>query len=559
MNTRTLSALAAVVVAQAASGQVIEATARLTNAQFSANNVDNYNETAIAVSRINPSHLITGCNYQPYPIGGSRRVFYGISTTGILGASPFSETGYVPTAYPSTYKWFDPTAGASQTTDTLFFGCLMNDDTSANPPGAFFLWRNAPATGTLSATPHTQTGFFSVGSSFDDKGFIAIGPGPSSGANVEQTYYGFARRSQLCEGSPIDYVMWRRWDTHSPSPLQPENATRILPGDLDPAWNPDCQRQGRAPATAIIQSGSKVGGLAMAYRQMESQVGGQRIEFCFNANPTGSVSGWSNRIVLNQIPPPGIPETIFGISDDSIPGSFTAPNYPSIAVDRTNPNVVYVAFVGSLDSNFGDQNVDVYVARIDITPEQPTFQVARITDAMLGDPAGTDQFFPAVTADIYGGINLAYIRIDPTGGAIPRPLMSIRYARLPTFTANPIVRVLTPDFYTPQDPFSSNPVVQRIGEYISIDSSSCLVYVSYFRTEPEDSENHLTNVYVTRLSLCIADVNDSGEVDPVDAGAFASAYVNQSSQADVNQDGTCNATDISAFLNAYTCGCGTPQ
>ena len=48
---------------------------------------DAYNETSVSVSRVNPNHLIVACNYQRPPFFGNfRKLYYGISTTGILGS-----------------------------------------------------------------------------------------------------------------------------------------------------------------------------------------------------------------------------------------------------------------------------------------------------------------------------------------------------------------------------------------------------------------------------------------------------------------------------------------
>lgn len=185
-----------------------------------------------------------------------------------------------------------------------------------------------------------------------------------------------------------------------------------------------------------------------------------------------------------------------------------------------------------------------------------TVEVKRITDAMLGDDPGVDQFFPVVTVDGFGGINLAYVRMDNVEAMVPP--MRVMYTRMPNWNTMPtpdVTLALTPSFPVPHLP--SNPTLQGIDEYISIASSGCLIYVSHFECEPEFNYS-TTNVYVTRISICIADVDDNGLVEIDDVAEFGSAYASHTTPADVNRDGVCNAGDIAAFLNAYSCGCGTP-
>ncbi len=131
------------------------------------------------------------------------------------------------------------------------------------------------------------------------------------------------------------------------------------------------------------------------------------------------------------------------------------------------------------------------------------------------------------------------------------PTVDVSYARIPQFpipanTQLATVR-LTPQYQIfPQ----SGP---RIGDYITIDSSGCLVYVCYPKVEP--GLGNRCNVYITRISQCDADVDDSGGVDTNDVGAFAVEFSQASQKADMNSDGMHNSLDVERFLNAYTCGC----
>jgi hypothetical protein len=136
--------------------------------------------------------------------------------------------------------------------------------------------------------------------------------------------------------------------------------------------------------------------------------------------------------------------------------------------------------------------------------------------------------------------------------------MSIMYVRLAEFgsVTDTSILALTPTFLIPHDPAELSS--QGIDEYISIASSGCLIYACYPQCESESGYD-TTNMYISRISICPADVDDNGRVEPGDVSAFGIAFSSQAPAADVNRDGVCTGTDAQYFLNAYTCGCGTPQ
>lgn len=103
-------------------------------------------------------------------------------------------------------------------------------------------------------------------------------------------------------------------------------------------------------------------------------------------------------------------------------------------------------------------------------------------------------------------------------------------------------------------PFTTFPITgPRIGDYIAMDSNGCAVYVAYPKVE--SGTDNVCNVYVTRISLCDADIDDSGLVNLSDVGAFAMEFSQSTHKSDLNSDGAHNALDVERFLNAYTCGC----
>ena len=353
--------------------------------------------------------------------------------------------------------------------------------------------------------------------------------------------------------------MWDRWSLSTP----PGQLTLHDEQNIDPPGNPTppCDRQAVGVAPLVVRSGPNAGRLVVAYRLGTSPEFARRIEWCYHNGPVaGSPDGWSSAGILSSTTVPLPPEPIHGYNGDSLAGAFEAQNFPSIAADPNNPDVVYISFAGSATAvaTGHDQNVDIYIARVQfVGTEEHTVEVKRITDEMLGELAGSDQFFPVVTVDGYGGINLAYVWLDITEVA-NMAYMRIKYTRMPNWSTLPtpdVTLALTPYFPVPHLP--SNPAQQGIDEYISIASSGCLIYVSHFECEPEFNYS-TTNVYVTRLSICPADVDDNGLVEIDDVAAFGAAYASQANPADVNRDGLCNASDIAAFLNAYACGCGTP-
>ena len=60
---------------------------------------------------------------------------------------------------------------------------------------------------------------------------------------------------------------------------------------------------------------------------------------------------------------------------------------------------------------------------------------------------------------------------------------------------------------------------------------------------------------IETTAVCIADLNDDGELDFIDISTFVSAFGNADPIADLNNDGQHDFIDISAFVAAFTAGC----
>jgi hypothetical protein len=285
---------------------------------------------------------------------------------------------------------------ASPTTDHLFVGSVVRPLTGA--PMGFVVWRNDAGTGTLNAA----TEIFDPPDAADDKGFLAVGPPPGGGS--ERTYLAFTRRfmPDPCFGS--DYLAWRDWQlANPPQPnLLAGDPLRIDPGNPGPA----CDRRGFGVAPLVIPAGANVGRLVVAYRAGGVLDFSKNVETCYT-DPT-SQTGWGVEDVLDETLSQ---EAIFGFDPGmSLPGPSQFQTFPSIAIDPNDPTIVYVAFAGSdtadgLPNNPVNQNIDLYIARsttggVRPNAQTPAFtQIFRITDDMLNDDDGTDQFYPAVTVD----------------------------------------------------------------------------------------------------------------------------------------------------------------
>lgn len=564
MNKNVLLVCAASAALAAAAGSTrgqSVTTVRLTNATLPG---DSYNETSITVSATNGNHLIAACNFDRP--GQSRRIFYGISTTGILG-TPFSESGQIPVppslgGPPSDWHWTDPMTAASQVGDTLTVGSVIRPATP-NGSAGFAVFRNPPGTGTLSVT---DPGVVPLLGNSEDKGLMAIGPDTANTAN-ETMYLTFIRRNYtwVDPGPPPSnqtgiMLMWRGSSGAWPGAGWAEAESRIDPGNQG-----EGHQIGTGPAPVVLSlSSTQPGRLVTVYEVPGNGTSSNfvRVETSYNQTPHNNLSAnWESPELLN-VERGTSNLDIFPIdSVTAFAGPLAVGQHPSICLDPNNPNRVYVTFIGSSTeyAPTGDQNTDIYIARS--TDGGATFPLLqRLTDEMLRDidapgasqfEHGSDQFFPAITVDGYGGINIVYMRMPHASPNDTNPPVDVSYIRLTEFPLATTAR-LTPLRLTPL--YNMFPqTAPRVGDYLSITSHKCVVYMMYPKVE--DDPVNLCNAYITRVSVCVADSDNDGAVTISDVGAFAQGFANMTQATDLNTDGQHTGTDVECFLNAYTCGC----
>jgi hypothetical protein len=213
-----------------------------------------------------------------------------------------------------------------------------------------------------------------------------------------------------------------------------------------------------------------------------------------------------------------------------------------------------------------NNNLDLYLARLSLDPFSQAMRFTpadtiRLTDSLLGEPAGADQIIGNVAVDAYGGINLVYYSVSPDGrypyGDGSLPSYTPRYARFSRFPAPSSsfglkLANLAPAFNPLAAPFTSSSTV-IFPEYHGITSSGCMVYTTYM-----SAHSGTYGIYVNAINLCIADTSVDGFVTEVDPPIFADQYVTHNSAADLNYDGVIDAADVLIFQTSYQCGCGAP-
>ncbi len=370
-------------------------------------------------------------------------------------------------------------------------------------------------------------------------------------------YMGFTR---VNHPDLTDSLMWRKSTNGMPGAAWSPLETRILPQNAPaPLFG-----FGAMPVVQPSSAGVDAGKLIMVYEQPGAfnHSDFARIDVCRNGSPELSQEEyWESAIQLVNETGPGTPSIypVFGL--EAFYGPLVVGQHPSICRDPADARTVYVAFIGSATQypNPADQNVDIYIAKITYRLDGVIDRtVQRLSDTLLSDNTGAcvngaDQFFPAITVDGYGGINLAYLRMphQPITDSLDTPPIDVSYIRFTQFPV-PTGSPLAP--YRLTQPYSVFPHANpRIGDYISIDSSGCLIYVAYPKVESTVTDR--CSVYVTRISVCQADIDNTGVVDANDVVAFGQGFSQGTAGTDMNADGVHNGTDLSCFLNFYTCGC----
>jgi hypothetical protein len=205
-------------------------------------------------------------------------------------------------------------------------------------------------------------------------------------------------------------------------------------------------------------------------------------------------------------------------------------------------------------------NVDIYIAKFTDGGETllPA-NVLRLTDAMLGDPEGADQFMPAIAVDQWGGINILYYRTtDPDNTPSDQTYLRAMYARIHSFSGTSpslTVKALSPSsFRSVVPPMPTEAPFATVGDYQWICVSACSVYACYMSTLDFGLGVERYSIYVQKVTLCAADADTDGSITPNDPIAFSTLYAACDPRADLNNDGCVDAYDFSLFLTAYTCG-----
>lgn len=536
----------AVSISTAVHAQTVYPPVQITNATVTGGT---YVETSISVSKVNPAHIVAGC-IETTAVGGNR-LWYALTINGF--ATDARGHVPIPNCPSATATSYDPTTFASPVTDDLWVGGIVGSYLAPFGTG-FTVWNCPPGStsfgdeGRICPVPYQRY----------DKSLVAVGPSPTH-AGSYRMYLGVTNRLEPCAAGPTNMLRWQMSDEGWPVGRSwPTPSYRITAGTpSDP-----CRRAGYGAAPAVVPA-NPLHPVRLVMTYTAESDGHDLPEVSYNQNlETQPEAGW----VLAAISPTldagrishfgSTASPIFMFSQTDIAGgSVVTTNYPSIAIDPTNPQRVYIVFAGKVGNT--DGNVDMFVALS--TDGGATFapeNVLRITDAQLydpvygPDPAGTDQFMPAVTVDKFGGVNLVYFRSSNSDN--DGWVLDVCYARIANFsgslTAPLAARRLRPPGWIPVGSPGD------IGHYISIDTSNCDVWVSYPRT---DNAGHC-DVYVQRISLCPADVDSDAAVTNSDAVAFLNAYSTQQPPADINQDGQVNIWDAQEFVTAFTCGCG-PQ
>lgn len=539
MNTRCGAVL---FCASAVSAQtpVLQSTTRVNPPNPPGPNAVPYRETAIAVA--------------PGPTDGSRvqmvasaigfGIEYGFSFN---SGTTFPTTGTLQPAHGcGVMPSFDPFVASSSSGELWLGG---QEDAGAFPWKGFVLSRKGRTQSNLDPAASVSMICQFGGGGFYDKALSAWGP-DSAGQPTLHLLYTRSPNSTGCNYG----IHWMQagavpevdstWNSLDQRLVAPPSVGNICPGD------------GHGAFPVVVPSGPFAGRLVVAFTPMATS----NYPIAAFVNPPSVTwydwtSGqWQARVDLVQMTVDPA-SRILPLSDDDVPGSFPIRAFPSMAVDPTNASSVYITFAGTVDASVPDRNLDLFIARS--TDGGSSFGFSnrlRVTDSMLGDGAGTDQFMPSIWVDGFGGVNLLYYRVGvPTTDSDMFPFVQAMYARFAQFqgplTANPSVIPLSPLFQPPTTLGG-----QHMGDYCMIAGTGCLLFPCFISTHEGSS-----NFYVSRISLCKADVDSDGYVNPpADANQFASAFINAQPAADIDGNGVIDASDVVLVQQALTCGCELP-
>lgn len=535
------------------------------------NGLFHYQETALAVSRLNPAEFVVAFNMKQFDGEHAQaRVYYGISTS---AAGPDFSTGGSRGVFPVPLgtcgnvrvHGVDPMVAFSRVTGDLWVGSMAQTDYQIPPTkGSLHLARKP-----LGSADFDQIGVIAATCTDDyapDKGLMAVGQRWGEPAGRETMYMTWLNFNPPNCNSHSHLLVGESIYTATSSPGASWNLalTAALPL-TDTSHPPPCERWASGVAPVVLKDGRQVVVVTPTLQQPTSLR--STPEVMYRDNPATAL--WTPPPVaapqnngLNHSYNGGVPEQILFVDRNEIPGAFPVPGYAGICADPRvgHEGDVWVVFAGRSNST-GVGNTDLYIAHG--APDglgRLTFdssQTLHLTDADLGVPAGTDQIMPWITVDAQGGINILYNEIlEPELTPVAPVLAYAKYARIASWavplTIAPFLYNLSGPFVAVVPPASVN---GHLGDYQMIDSAGCYIYVAYLSTDVGTF-----NIYVRRIELpnCArprADIDANNVVDLQDAYLFNTAYASGSPTADVNRDQCVTIQDWTDFQASYICAC----
>ncbi|MBX3377843.1 MAG: hypothetical protein KF678_12670 [Phycisphaeraceae bacterium] len=245
-------------------------------------------------------------------------------------------------------------------------------------------------------------------------------------------------------------------------------------------------------------------------------------------------------------------------------------NTPSIASDPSNPNVMYMAFLGRTLSgsvNTALDNVDLFIARS--TDRGENFsgipagrEVLRLRDVEdLDDPQGSIQFLPAIAVTSDGAIHVTYYVAWKEGGLWKYRVKMASMAAFnsdPGPSADPVWTLNLTGIFDMEDSVVTYITSQNrvfFGDYIMASARGCEVWTGYVSAEGLPS----TGVFVTKVNFCLdADVNHDGALTNLDPAKFVEYFAAGDPRADLNRNAHTDTGDVARFLESFACGCNPP-
>ncbi len=504
-----------------------------------------FRETAVAVSTVNPAHLIVSwvAKYPGAHLGYAVSIDSGKSFVDGMLDPAASLCVKAPSA-----SFGDPMVAASTVKDELWVGGVVQ----YCPQQALVVYHNPAAALTLGPPSVLEC---RLTCQILDKPFCAVGP---DAAGIERMHLFF---------SDFAYI--------DPASGGPEMFGRSTADLATLTWDPD-RFNIRRPGAAANEEGVAVIPVVLT----GAPVRGRIVCVWRPTYPTGGtpVSMYSDDGGKNWLPTGG--PTLLNQSGSSSSGTglsaAASPIYPveerdlpnggegnlvntvpGVAVDPLDSRLVYAVFWGKSQGPADQRaNVDLYIAQSrDGGATFPPQSTLHLTDAQLGDAPSSGgpavaQFMPAITVDGMHGLNLLYYRMTDTGNGVE---FQAKWARVPDPASGLMPAVLPNHVLSPKftQPIVTGHGIGSLRDFQMIASNKTLVYAAYMSAH----EGGAMNIYLTRINLCAADVTADGVVSAADVAAFTGALGTGEQAADVNGDGSVNGEDVNSFLYSLTNGC----